>query len=109
MFGAFLLLGVAIAVEVVATALLPKTDGFTQPGWAALVIVGYGFSIWLLTLVVRDMPVSVAYAVWSGAGTALVAVVGLLFLGESMTWVKVASLAMIIAGVVGLNLVATSH
>src|SRR5689334_4974410 len=104
MYGAFLLLGVAIVVEVGATAVLPKAEGFTHPGWAAVVLAGYGLSIWLLTVVVKQMPVSVAYAVWAGAGTALVAVVGLLFLGEHLTWVKAASLAMIVAGVVGLNL-----
>ncbi len=104
MFGAFLLLGVAIVIEVGATALLPKAEGFTNPGWAAVVLGGYAFSIWLLTLVVKEMPVSVAYAVWAGAGTALVAVVGLLFLGEHLSWVKAVSLAMIVAGVVGLNL-----
>ena len=104
MFGAFLLLGVAIVIEVVATALLPKAEGFTHPGWATVVLAGYGLSIWLLTVVVKQMPVSVAYAVWAGAGTALVAVVGLVFLGEHLSWVKALSLAMIVAGVVGLNL-----
>lgn len=104
MYGAFLLLGVAIVIEVGATALLPKADGFTHPGWAAVVLAGYGLSIWMLTVVVKQMPVSVAYAVWAGAGTALVAVIGLVFLGEHLTWVKAASLAMIVAGVVGLNL-----
>lgn len=104
MYGAFLLLAVAIVIEVGASALLPKAEGFTNPGWAAAVLAGYGVSIWLLTVVVREMPVSVAYAIWAGAGTALVAMVGLLFLGEHFTWVKAASLAMIVAGVVGLNL-----
>jgi small multidrug resistance pump len=104
MFGAFLLLGVAIVIEVAATALLPKAEGFTHPGWAAVVLAGYGVSIWLLTLVVKQLPVSVAYAMWAGAGTALVAVVGLLFLGEPFGWVKAVCLAMIVAGVVGLNL-----
>ena len=104
MYGAFLLLGVAIVIEVAATALLPKAQGFTNPVWAAVVLVGYSLSIWLLTLVVKQVPVSVAYAVWAGAGTALVAVVGLLFLGESLNWVKAVSLALIVAGVVGLNL-----
>lgn len=104
MFGAFLLLGAAIVIEVGATALLPKADGFTHPGWAAVVLAGYGLSIWMLTVVVKQMPVSVAYAVWAGAGTALVAVIGLLFLGEHLNWVKAASLALIVAGVVGLNL-----
>jgi len=104
MYGAFLLLGVAIVIEVAATAVLPKAQGFTNPVWAAVVLAGYGASIWLLTLVVKQVPVSVAYAVWAGAGTALVAVVGLLFLGEPVSWVKALSLALIVAGVVGLNL-----
>ncbi len=104
MYGAFLLLAIAIVIEVGATALLPKAEGFTNPGWAAVVLAGYGISIWMLTIVVKEMPVSVAYAVWAGAGTALVAVVGLLFLGEHFTWVKAVSLAMIVFGVVGLNL-----
>ena len=98
------LLGIAIIVEVMATALLPRTEGFTSLGWTALVISGYAGSIWLLTVIVRSLPVSVTYAIWAGAGTALVAVVGLVFLGESLTWVKAASLALIVAGVVGLNL-----
>ena len=67
-------------------------------------IGGYAASIWLLTIIVRSLPVSVTYAIWAGAGTALVAVVGLVFLGESFSWVKAASLAMIVAGVIGLNL-----
>ena len=59
---------------------------------------------WLLSLVVRDIPVSTAYAVWAGAGTALVAVVGVVWLGEDWNWITVTSLAMIIIGVVALNL-----
>ncbi len=92
------------AHQVPATALLPKTEGFTSLGWTVLVVAGYASSIWLLTVVVRELPVSVTYAIWAGAGTALVAVVGLVFLGESFTWLKAASLALIVAGVVGLNL-----
>ncbi|MFL6171820.1 MAG: DMT family transporter [Marmoricola sp.] len=103
---AAVLLAVAIGVEVAATALLPKAQGFSDPTWSAVVVAGYGLSIWLLALVVRSMPVSVAYAVWAGVGTAVVAVIGVAFLGESMSWVKAGSLALIIAGVVGLNLVA---
>jgi small multidrug resistance pump len=103
-FGVVLLI-VAIGVEVAATALLPRAAGFTQPLWSAIVIVGYALSIWLLALVVRSMPVSIAYAVWAGLGTAAVAVIGFLFLGESMGLLKALSLALIVLGVVGLNLV----
>lgn len=103
-FAAVLLL-VAIGTEVAATALLPRAAGFTQPLWSAAVVGGYALSIWLLAVVVREIPVSIAYAVWAGVGTAAVAVIGFLFLDESMGWLKAASLALIVLGVVGLNLV----
>ena len=106
MLGAWIILLIAIVVEIAATALLPKAAGFTHPWWSAVVLGGYGVSIWLLAVVVRNMPVSMAYAVWSGLGTAAVAVVGYWWLGESMSWLKVSSIAMIVLGVVGLNLVA---
>jgi small multidrug resistance pump len=105
--GAAVLLMVAIAVEVVATALLPKAAGFTDPWWSVVVVGGYALSIWLLAVVVRAIPVSVAYAVWAGLGTAAVAVIGFLFLGESMGWFKAISLGLIVLGVIGLNLVGT--
>jgi len=108
MFGAMVLLLVAIGIEVLATSLLPKADGFRDPGWTLAVMAGYTFSIWLLTIVVRTLPVSVAYAIWSGLGTAAVAVVGYVYLGETMGALKAVSLAMIVLGVVGLNL-AGSH
>jgi small multidrug resistance pump len=104
---AVLLLLAAISVEVAATALLPKAAGFTQPFWSTVVVAGYALSIWMLALVVRAIPVSVAYAVWAGLGTAAVALIGFLFLGESMSWLKATSLALIVLGVVGLNLVGT--
>jgi len=105
--GAAALLLVAIGVEVGATALLPKASGFTEPFWSVVVVVGYAVSIWLLSVVVRSIPVSVAYAVWAGLGTAAVAVIGFLFLGETMGWLKATSLGLIVLGVVGLNLVAS--
>lgn len=98
------LLMVAIITEVAATTALPRSNGLRDPAWAAFVIVGYAVSIWLLTLVVKHIPVSTTYAVWSGAGTALVAVIGFLWLDESVDALKVAALGMIIAGVVLLNL-----
>jgi small multidrug resistance pump len=104
MFAAVLLLLVAIAIEVASTALLPRTAGFTDLWWSVAVLVGYAASIWLLAVVVRTISVSTAYAVWSGLGTAIVAVIGYLWLGEQMSLLKAASLAMIVVGVVGLNL-----
>ena len=101
------LLGLAIVVEVAATASLPRTDGLTNVGWTAFVLAGYALSIWLLARVVETVPVSVAYAVWSGAGTALVATIGFFLLGEQMGLARLVGLVAIVVGVVLVNLTAT--
>ena len=106
---AWAILFVAIGVEVSASSSLPRTEGFRNPGWSLLVVAGYVLSIWMLTLVVRDIPVSVAYAVWAGLGTAGVAVVGYLVLGEAMSPVKAVALTLIVAGVALLNLSGAAH
>lgn len=98
------LLALAIGAEVVATAALPRTDSFHNPTWTLLVLTGYALSAWLLALVVRDIPVSVAYAIWAGVGTASIAVIGVVVLGESWDITKALALGMIVAGVVVLNL-----
>lgn len=103
MYAVLLLLS-AIGLEVGATASLPRTRGFHDPGWSIAVVAGYAISIGLLSVVVKTVPVSIAYAVWSGVGTASVALIGYLWLGESMNLAKALSLALIIVGVVGLNL-----
>jgi small multidrug resistance pump len=102
------LLSFAIVSEVAATVALRYSDGFTRPGPMVIVVVGYGISFWLLALVLREMSIGATYAVWSAVGTALIAVVGVLAFGEPATALKVASLGLIILGVVGLNL-AGSH
>ncbi|MGH3482905.1 MAG: DMT family transporter [Nocardioidaceae bacterium] len=100
---ATVLLALAIGIEVAATASLPRTDGFTNVLWTAAVLVAYAMSFALLAIVVRDIPVSVAYAVWSGAGTALVAVIGATLLGERLDTLKVTAIGFIVVGVVMLN------
>jgi small multidrug resistance pump len=102
------LLSFAIVSEVAATVALRYSEGFTRPGPIAIVVLGYGISFWLLALVLREMSIGATYAVWSAVGTALIAVVGVFAFGEPATALKVASLALIIIGVVGLNL-AGSH
>jgi small multidrug resistance pump len=104
MVVAFLLLAVAIVVEVLSTAALPRTDGFRDPFWAVIVLTGYAVAIWLLAIVVQRLPVSVTYAVWAGMGTAAIAVIGVVYLGESWNPVKVIALVLIVVGVVVLNL-----
>jgi small multidrug resistance pump len=104
MFSPFTVLLAAIGVEVGATSLLPRTRGFHDLPWSVGVVAGYAVSIWLLALVIGRIPVSVAYAVWSGLGTASIAVVGAVLLGERLDAVKVSALLLIIVGVVVLNL-----
>jgi len=104
MLAAWALLLSAITIEVGATAALPRTNGFREPLWTAAVLGGYAVSIWLLSLVVRSIPVSITYAAWSGLGTAGIAVVGALVLGEQFSVAKGLALLMIIGGVLILNL-----
>ena len=69
-----------------------------------LLLGGYAISIWLLALVIRHIPVSVTYSVWSGLGTAGIVAVGVLLLGERLDLVKAAALVLIVVGVLVLNL-----
>jgi small multidrug resistance pump len=98
------LLAFAIAVEVAATLALRAADGFTRLLPSLGVITGYATAFFLLGLVLRSMPVSVAYAVWSAVGTGIIALIGMTLLDEPAGAVRIASLALIVVGVVGLNL-----
>lgn len=101
---AWVLLAIAIASEIVATTSLKQSEGFTKPGWSVIVVVGYAVSFFLMSQVLKTIPVSVAYAVWSGAGTAVVAAIGMVVLGEPVSLLKVGGIAMIVVGVVALNM-----
>ena len=96
-------LAFAIASEVIATLALKSSEGFTRPLPAAIVVVGYGLSFWLLALVLKHFSVGTTYAIWSAVGTAAIALIGIAAYGEGVNLLKIASLAAIIVGVVGLN------
>lgn len=93
----------AILSEVAGTLAL-KAAGQGRPGAIAVVVVGYLASFALLALVLRRIEISTAYAVWAGAGTALIALIGMSVLGEPTSAAKLASILLIVVGVVGLNL-----
>ncbi|GAA4584950.1 multidrug efflux SMR transporter [Planotetraspora phitsanulokensis] len=102
---AWLLLVAAIVSEVVATSALKLSNGLTNVGWSVVVFIGYVASLILLARALKlEMPVGVAYAVWAGIGTAAIALIGTLFLGEGMNLTKAAGIVLIICGVVVLNL-----
>lgn len=101
---ALFLLGVAIAVEVLATSMLKTTDGFSRLLPTVACLAGYAVSFTLVAQVVQRMPVGVVYAIWSGVGTAAVAGIGIVFLDEAITPAKAAGLVFVVLGVVALNL-----
>ena len=94
----------AIAAEVIATSLMKSTDGFTRLWPTVAVLGGYAISFVLLAQAVKGVQVSIAYALWSALGTAAIVAIGAAFLHEPITFVKVAGISLIIAGVVTLNL-----
>ena len=94
----------AIALEVAGTTSMKLSDGFSRLTPSILIFVFYACSFALLTLVLKTVELSFAYAVWSGLGTALVATIGFLYFREPVTLLKIASILLIIVGVVGLNL-----
>ncbi len=77
-------LGVAIALEVVATSLLKSTEGFTRLWPTVACLVGYAGAFYALTLSLRELQVGTAYAMWSGIGTAAIATIGVVFLHEPL-------------------------
>ncbi len=98
-----LLLSAAIAAEVIATVSLKASDGFSRPVPSAITVVGYLISFWLLALVLKELSVGTTYAIWSAVGTAAVALIGIAAYGESASLLKIASLGLIVLGVIGLN------
>lgn len=100
----YIYLAVAICCEVVATSALKQTDGFTRLLPSIVTIAGYGLAFYFLSLPIRTIPVGVVYAIWSGAGIVLIAAIGFFVLGQRLDTPAVAGLALIIAGVLVINL-----
>lgn len=100
----WLTLAGAIVAEVAATSALKASAGFTRAAPTLVVVLGYALAFWLLSLTLRSLPVGVAYAVWSGLGTALIALVGWLAFGQRLDAWAVLGMALILAGVLVLNL-----
>ncbi|MER5492769.1 DMT family transporter [Streptomyces sp. LE64] len=100
----FVFLAGAIAFEVLATTSMKYSEGFTRLWPSVLTAGGYLVAFALLAQCLKTMSVSTAYAVWSGVGTAAIAAIGMAFLGETLTAAKIGGIALVIAGVVLLNL-----
>lgn len=101
---AYLYLLVAIVAEVIATSALKASEGFTRVGPVALVVVGYGVAFYMLSLTLRTIPVGVAYAMWSGLGIVLISITARLLFGQKLDAPALIGMALIIAGVLVMNL-----
>lgn len=106
---AWMYLFVASAFEAAWAIGLKYTQGFTKLWPSVFTLVTLALSFGFLCVAVRHLPVGTAYAVWTGIGAASVAIVGIMFLGEPASLMRVASLMLIVTGVVGLKFFSPSH
>jgi small multidrug resistance pump len=102
--SAWVYLAIAIISEVTGTVALRQSDGFTKPVAAAIVVVGYAVSFWMLALALRKLDLGLVYAIWAGIGTAAIATIGVIAFDEPADALKVGGIALIIVGIIGLNL-----
>jgi quaternary ammonium compound-resistance protein SugE len=100
----WVILTIAGLLEVVWALMLKQSDGFSKPVPTVIFIVSLILSMVLLSVALRSLPVGTAYAVWTGIGAAGTAILGMLVLGESRDVLKLVSLVMLIAGIIGLRL-----
>lgn len=105
----WLFLVAAIMLEVAGTTAMKLSAGFSRPLPSVAMFVLYAGSLTMLTMALKVIDVSVAYAVWSGLGTALIVAIGIAWFHEAVNVPKVACIGLIIAGVVGLNLFGSVH
>lgn len=104
----YVYLAIAIAAEVIATTSMKALAGFSRPVPLLLVIVGYSLSFWMLALVVKSIPVGIAYAIWAGLGIVLVSVAAALIYGQRLDLPAALGMALIIAGVVVIQMFSNS-
>lgn len=102
--NAYVYLAQAIAAEVIATSALKASEGFTRTGPSLLVAAGYGVAFYFLSLTLKTVPVGVAYAIWSGAGIVLIAVIGWAVLKQPLDLPAMIGMGLIVAGVMVIQL-----
>lgn len=100
----YLTLAGAITAEILATTSMKYSEGFSRLWPSLATVVGYVVAFALLAQTLKTVSMGTAYAIWAGAGTAVIAAIGMLFLGEAATAAKVAGVLLVIAGVILLNL-----
>ena len=105
----WLLLALSICLEICATNLLKVSDGFTKPLPTIGALLLYGVSFYFVSIIFRTLPVGIVYAIWSGVGIVLTAVVAYFAFGQKIDLAGGIGIALIIAGVLVINLFSNSH
>lgn len=100
----YLSLAIAIVAEVFATTALKASEGFSRFLPSAFVVIGYGVSFYFLAVTLKTIPVGIVYAIWSGVGIVLISALGWVIYGQQLDWAALAGMALIIAGVLVINL-----
>lgn len=93
-------LAFAIVAEVIATSALKASDGFTRPIPAAIVVIGYACAFYCLSLALRSIPLGLAYAIWSGVGILLLAIIGWVVFRQALALPEIVGMTLILAGIV---------
>ncbi|MDO5703985.1 MAG: multidrug efflux SMR transporter [Paracoccus sp. (in: a-proteobacteria)] len=107
-FATYGLLAAAIALEIFATSMLQRSEQFTRLVPTALMGLGYALSFYLLSQVLRTMPLGIAYAIWSGLGVVAVAVIGRFVFAQAIDLAGIIGITLIVAGVIVINLFSAS-
>jgi small multidrug resistance pump len=106
--GGFFYLSIAIVAEVIATASMKALDGFNKPLPLLLVVTGYLISFWMLSLVVKTIPVGIAYAIWAGMGIVLVSIAAVFLYQQRLDLPAIIGMGLIVSGVVVIQLFSNS-
>lgn len=95
--------GLAIIFEITAALSLRYSEGFTKPAPTALALIAFGLAFFLISLALKELPVSMVYPIWAGSGTAGVALLGVIALKEQANVLKLIGLASVVIGIIALN------
>lgn len=104
----YLYLGIAIFAEIIATSLLKASEGFTRFVPTVILGIGYLVAFYCLSMALKEIPTGIAYAIWSGVGIVLVALIAWIFQGQRLDLPAMIGMGLIIAGVLVMNIFSTT-
>ena len=104
----YLYLAIAVIAEVIATLSLKASEEFSKPLPSTLVVIGYCVTFYFLSLVLKTIPVGIAYAIWAGMGIVLVAIAGMILFGQKLDVPAIIGMLLVVSGVVVMSLFSKS-